>query len=1029
MILLIVGGLVSLLRLNTQFFPNFSIDVITVTIEWPGASTTDIETNIIAPLEPEVRFLDSVEKVNSFATEGWAHVVVEFQQGADMQKALAEVDSAVLQITTLPEDSGKPIVKRAINYETISRVSLSGAFSESALKSIAKRMRDDLLSRGIDRVTLFGARDEEIWVDITPATLRKLDLTMADVAKKIQDHSINLPSGKMDSGSEKQIRSLGLETHARDIAGIEIRSLRNGQKIHLRDFAKVREEFDDSAAIGLVDGGPAVELHIQRSANADALKTARLVDLYLAEMIPTLPSTLRVQQYDIQVNLIRDRIYLLLKNGIGGLVLVLAILFLFLSYRVAFWVAAGIPVALFATLVVMFLSGQSINMVSLFALIMTLGIIVDDAIVVGEHAAYRWSEGNSSLDSSEGAALRMLAPVTAASLTTVAAFLPLLVIGDIIGTIIKAIPLVAISVLIASLVECFLVLPMHLRESFRRQHGAESRFRIRFNQAFDQVRDTYFRAIIESCLSWRYTTLAVAVGVLVISVAVVIGGRVNFIFFPSPESDVVFGNVVMTPGTGRGRTADMVRELERAAAEAARELEPKNPLLRASFGSVGLTQGRPFERLTGDRYGGLYVELVASDSRRVRTPEFIAAWRRNIKTQPGLVRISLNERAGGPPGREVDIRLMGGTAEQLKTAALELRDVLTRFEGVSDIEDDLPFGKQEIILQVTPRGQALGFNTSSIGQQVRNAFEGAIAKRFPRDDEEVLIRVRYSSGPISNQSLMNLYLRAPSGAEVPLVDVVTLREDRGFARIRHRDGQREAVVFAELDENRINLNQLMPAIIDAGLPALAERNGVSYRFAGKAEEQAKTLADMKLGGVMGLAFIYIILAWVFSSYMRPLVVMFIIPFSAIGVVAGHALFGYDLTILSIVGLIGLSGIVVNDSIILVSTIDERISGGEEIIPAIVNGSQDRLRAVLLTSLTTIGGLTPLLFETSLQAQFLIPMALTIVSGLAVATFLVLILVPALLAIQNDFQKFDFERGASFIKKLKEIGQINWRAKK
>ena len=467
MAVLVVLGVIGLLRLNTQFFPDFGIDVITVSVEWPGASAQDMDANIVEAIEPEVRYLDSVDRVVSFATEGLATVVIEYEQGSDMQAALSDVDSAVAQITTLPEDSERQLVKRVVRYDSIARISLSGPYSEYSLKSFAKEMREELLRRGIDRVTFFGVRDEEIWVEVPSEALRRLDLTLADVAERIRGSSLDLPSGTGEGAIEKQVRSLGLRKTADGIGGIETRALDNGQKIYLRDFAAVSESFDKDAPVGRHGGQPAVELFVQRSVSADALKVAEILQNYLDEAMPTLPRDLDVRVYDEQSELISDRINVLLKNGLGGLVLVLGVLFVFLNLRIAFWVAIGIPVALLATFAVMLMSGQSINMVSLFALIMTLGIIVDDAIVVAEHAQTRRQSGDDPQTAAQTGALRMLAPVTAASLTTIAAFLPLFAIGDIIGTIIGAIPFVAVSVLLASLIECFLILPGHLRASFQ----------------------------------------------------------------------------------------------------------------------------------------------------------------------------------------------------------------------------------------------------------------------------------------------------------------------------------------------------------------------------------------------------------------------------------------------------------------------------------------------------------------------------------------------------------------------------------
>jgi multidrug efflux pump subunit AcrB/TRAP-type mannitol/chloroaromatic compound transport system permease small subunit len=1006
MVVMLVLGAVSLSRLNTQFFPDFGIDMVSITVAWPGASAEDVEANIVTAIEPEVRYLNDVDHVESFAVEGSGTVLVKYNAGSDMQAGRADVVSAVAQVTTLPAGSETPIIRRVARFDTISRIALSGPFSESALKAIAKRIREGLLARGIDQVIMFGARDEEIWVDMTPQSLRRLDLSLDDIAERIRARSQDLPSGNIEGQVEKQIRSLGLETTATGLGDIEIRSLPNGEKIRLGDVARVQEAFDDSAPEGRLSANRAIELHVKRAVGADALDISQTVEDYLAELRLTLPPTLTLEHYDVQAGLIRERINILLKNGLGGLALVLIILFIFLNLRVAIWVAAGIPVALLATMGVMLMSGQSINMVSLFALIMTLGIIVDDAIVVGEHSAARRDRGLDPQQSAEEGALRMLAPVIASSLTTIAAFLPLFIIGGIIGTILRAIPLVTVSVLVASLIECFLILPGHLRGALLHGSEKESRPRAWFNHHFGRFRSGGYRRALEVCVQWRYLTLASALAGLILALGIIAGGRVGFQFFPTPEGDIVYGNVVMMPGTPRERTEAMVRELERAAHSAAErypgQTRSGEDLIQSTFGKLGRTQANEFQSVRGDKYGGLYVQLVPSDHRQVRMPEFITTWREQIQMQPGVDRVNLNERRGGPPGKEIDIRLSGGSTRDLKDATREIKALLGRFPGVSDVEDDLPYGKQEVILELTPRGRALGFSTDSVGRQVRSAFEGAIAKRFPRGDEEVTVKVQYARGAITTEDLLNLYLSSPAGVEVPLSEVVSMRESAGFARIRRKDGQREIAITGELDESKIRSGKLIEALEEGELPQIARRFGLQYSFAGRAEEQARTMADMKLGAMVGMAAIYIILAWVFASYTRPIVVMAVIPFGIVGAVIGHLLLGYDLSLLTLVGLLGLSGILVNDSIILVSTIDERIAAGEETMQAIIAGSQDRLRAVLLTSLTTIGGLTPLLFETSLQAQFLIPMAITMIFGLAVATVLVLLVIPSLIAIQLDF---------------------------
>lgn len=1005
MLIMIGIGAFSMTKINTQFFPDIGLDVIVITVVWPGASAEDVEGNIILPIEPEVRFVDSVKRVTSVANEGRGTIIIEFSAGTDMQAALSNVDSAVGRLTTLPEDSERPIVNRVVRYDNISRLSLSGPFSEVALKTLAKRIRDDLLDRGIAQVNLTGARAEEIWVEVEPKTLRRLDLTLDDIGNRIRRNSQDMPSGTVEGQFESQIRSLGLATSAKDIADIEVRALQNGEKIKLGDIARITDTFKADGITALQDGSPAIGLQIQRATSADALAQSKIVDNYIAELRPTLPPGLKLNYYDVQAGFIQDRINLLLRNGAGGLVLVLGVLFLFLSSRLAFWVAAGIPVAMMATMGAMLFSGQTINMISLFALIMTLGIIVDDAIVVGEHAATRRAKGMGSIDAAETGAIRMLAPVLSSSMTTIAAFLPIFMITDVIGQVISAIPFVVIAVLVASLVECFLILPGHLRGALPKSDEKTSRFRLWFDNKFNTFRDGPFARAVGLCLHWRYVTLTSAVAFLILSVGMIFGGRVGYSFFPAPEGDTIFANVVFAPGSPRSQTKKMIVDLEEALDRAeAKITNGQGGLVKAKFSKVGSSQAVEFGSVSGDHLGGIHVELVPADFRSIRTTDFVEAWRAEVVPLPGIDRVSLSAPQMGPPGREIDVRLSKGSTAALKGAAKEVKALLSRYPGISDVEDNLPFGKREVILKVTPRGQALGFTTQSVGRQVRDAFEGHIAKRFARGDEEILVRVQFPRGAVGGGTLRSLYLRGPGGAEVPLSEVVEVRESRGFARIRREDGAREISVVGEVDENITSSGETLVALENGGLKEIARRWGVQYGFKGKSQEQARTEADMKVGAILGLLAIYVILAWVFASYTRPIVVMAIIPFGLVGAVFGHLVMGFSLSILSMISLLGLAGILVNNSIILVSVIEERLADGQDFDEAVVGGARDRLRAVVLTSLTTIGGLLPLMFETSLQARFILPMAITIVFGLGVATLLVLIVVPALLGMQRDVEK-------------------------
>jgi len=994
MIVLVLSGMFALTKLKVQFFPSVEIPVITVNVVWPGASPEDVEKSILKSLEPELRYTAGVSEFSSFAREGVATIVMEFDGGTNMQSALSDVESAVNNVTTLPEESERPIIQHHKFFEDVASLSISGPYSELALKSYARNIRDGLLEAGIDQVNLSGFRDEEIWVTVRPEELRRLNLTVAGIATKIGEITL-------DGAIDRQIRSIGQAEDTIAVSRIEVKSLPGGEKIYLRDISTIETRFDKSAPISFQGTSRAIGLEIKRALAADTLKVAKILNDYLDKTLPTLPPDLKVVKYDVAADAVSDRIGLLLKNGAGGLALVLIILFIFLNARIAFWVAVGIPVSVMATLAIMYLTGQTINMISLFALILTLGIIVDDAIVVGEHTATCWERGEPALAAAERGATRMLAPVVAATLTTQAAFLPLFLIGGIIGDIIAALPAVVIAVLIASLVECFLILPGHLRHTLSRMKSSPSAFRRNFDRGFSAFRDNWFGRLSAITYRWRYTTVATAIAVLIVSVGVMASGRVAFQFFPTPEPEIILADVVFVAGTPREVTAAALSEIEASLTRVSDKLARGNEVLVATTYSTLGTSGQN----RGDNFGRIKVQLTRAEQRSVRTNKIIEEWREALPQIPGVERLSITGRRGGPPGRDIDIQLSGGNPAVLKNAALELRELLGRYPGVTGIADDLPYGKQEIVLEITPRGSALGFTTQSVGRQVRNAFEGAIAKRFARGDEEITIRVLEDKTGAGSQSLRELYIRSPQDVEVPLTEVVNLREKAGFSLIQRKEGKTSVDITADIDTDVTTSIVVEAALKAQGLEEIAAKYSVEYAFKGKSEERTETFGDLFTGVLLALTFMYVILAWMFGSYVKPVVIMLVIPFGLVGAIFGHLIMGFSMTILSFFGLLGLSGILVNDSIILVVQVDKRLGEGETMAEAASGGARDRLRAVLLTSLTTIGGLTPLLFEKSLQAQFLLPMAITLVFGLALATVLVLILVPAVLGIQHDIGRY------------------------
>ncbi len=1006
MVMMLVVGFVSADRLNRQFFPDFDVEVVSVSLVWTGATAEDIDANIVQVVEPELRVINNVKKVMSNSYEGVGQISVEFEFGADMKQALADVETAVGQVD-LPEESERPKIVRGEFYDGISKLVLSGPYSLEAMRVIAKFIKEDLQRLGVDKVDIKGLPDELIRIEVSEAELARLGMSLDQIAASIRQNSLDVPAGRFADGAFT-VRSLGLLKTAEKYQDIEVMIRPDGSRVTLGDIATISEAFEEPFVAVRSQGNMAVEMIFRRGKTNDSLDINTVIQDWLSDYKLRAPESLTIEQYDIRANLIRERINLLVGNGAGGLLLVLGVLFLFLSTRVAFWVAVGIPVAFMATFAVMLAMGQSINMISLFGLIMALGIVVDDAIVIGEHAEYLQKRRGLPIDQAAAvAATRMGPPVVSAMLTTVVAFLPLFTVKGIIGEIISAIPLVVVAVLIASLIEVFFILPAHLAHSGNK--AKPGWFRRRFDYGFSIFREKYFRRFVAFSLRWRLATLALAFAMLIVSIGMMASGRVNFVFFTSPEADIAYGNIVMAPGTPRQQTNVMLEELERALKRTEDKLtNGEGGLVNVSVSSLGTTNSSNPDRSgaggASDIRAGVVVELITADQRSVRMRDFVNEWRQQTIAVPGLDRLTIRAPTGGPPGRDIDIRLMGDDLETLKQAASELTRIVETVPSADAVTENLSYGAEERIIRLTPLGQSLGFSVSSVGQQLRSALDGAIALRFPRGDEEVTVRLTLPDEEVSTDNIGSLRLISPDGQFVQLVDIATVENRLGFSVVRRQDGFREVSITGDLDSDVMSTPEAISLIQANGLPELVEKYGLRYRFDGRNTESKETFADMQVGASIALVGMYIILAWVFSSWLQPLAVMIMIPFALIGAVFGHYFMGLTMTILSMFGLIALAGIVVNNSIILVATIERRIEETDgDRISAIIAGATDRLRPVLLTSITTICGLSTLMFERSLQAQFLIPMATTIVFGLGVTTLLVLFVVPSVLALGEDLR--------------------------
>ncbi len=1002
MILMLIGGLFAVQRMNVQFFPNFALDIVTVRVVWSGASAEDVENGITEPLEQRLKSINNLYRMSSTSAQGIASITLEFREGSDPVMALDEVRQQVDEFRNLPKEAEKPQISRVARYDTVARVLLSGDVSADELRRLAWRYERELTARGIDRVDVIGLPKEEISIEIPAHRLESLGLTIEDIGNRIARDSTDLPAGLIAQRDvARELRALEQRRTPHDFADLPLLS-GDTVLVRLGDVATIRREARPSTLELSHEGKPAVELLLQRAETGHSLKAARIFEQWVNDTRPTLPPNLSMTVYDEAWQLIDERIDLLIKNGLGGLVLVVLLLYLFLPGRVAFWVAFGIPSAFLAALAVLYGVGGSINMMSLFALIMALGVIVDDAIVVGEDAYAHYRNGESPLHASEGAGKRMLWPVLASSLTTVAAFLPLMMVGGIIGNILFDIPLVMICVILASLIECFLVLPAHLRTAFLRSgDGPLDRLRARFDAGFEQFRDGPFRRLSTLSVTHRGTTLSIAAAVLILAIGLLAGGRLNFTFFPTPEAQTLYANATFVAGTPRQDVERFLGQLETTLAETEQALG--GALLHTAVIRQGGTLGEGATgNLSGDQFGSVFVELSSPDRREVRNSQFIDEWKSRIVLPPGLESFTLTQRQSGPPGKDINVRLTGHDPMRLKAAAENLAATLRTVPGVTDTQDDMPYGRDQLIFSLTPAGRALGLSTQDLGRQLRAAYDGQLAQIFQDGPDEIEVRVRLPREDRERlASLADYSIRLPDGRFVPLASVAQFRDNRGFEALRHAQGLLAVEISAEIDRSLNNANNVRKALNEDTLPRLARDYGIAYSFEGRAADQRETMEDMRYGLLLGLALIYIVLAWVFASWGWPLVVMTIIPFGLVGAIFGHWIMGIDLTILSLFGLFGLSGIVVNNAIILVSFFKEQRHKGLNVNEALVQASCLRLRAVLLTSLTTIGGLAPLLFERSLQAQFLIPMATSIAFGLAVATVLVLFVIPALLSLHES----------------------------
>jgi multidrug efflux pump subunit AcrB len=1011
LVILIVAGLVSMPRMRAQFFPDVVVDDVTVSIDWEGAGAEDIDAAIVQVMEPALLAVEGVANTSSRSTEGAARITLEFEPGWDMARATDDTQVAVDALTTLPEEAEDPVVRRGAWRDRVTDVVLTGPVDVDQLARFADEFVTRLYGEGITRTTIRGLAERQTLVEVSSVDLITHDISIAQIADAIEQEVNADPAGDV-TGAFARVRT-GVEKRAPDeIADIVLRSNPDGTKLTVADVATIRLEGVDRNRTYFVGDNPAMSIRVDRTAAGDAIAIQHQVEEVVAQMQATLPEGVTLDLIRTRSEAITSRLNLLLDNGIMGLSLVLVLLFLFLNARTAFWVAAGIPTAMFAAVALMYVGGLTINMISLFGLIITLGIVVDDAIVVGEHADARARRfGEAPVVAAENAARRMAMPVFSSTLTTVIAFFGLTAISGRFGDLIADIPFTVIVVLIASLVECFLILPHHMAHAIKhsaKEHWYDVPSRV-VNQGFRWVRETLFRPFMALVIRARYPVLALACVALASQAALFIQGDVNWRFFNAPERGSVTGNFAMLPSATRADSLAMMREMQRATEALGAEYEERygeNPLDYV-IAELGGNSGRSLpgsESLDEDLLGSISIELIDADLRPYSSFAFVADLQNSVARHPLVDQISFRGWRSGPGGDSLDVEFYGTDSPTLKAASEALKTALEEIPEVSAVEDNLSYDKEELILDLTPQGRALGFSIDALGRELRHRLNGLEAATFPDGPRSAAIRVALPDGELTADFLEGSLMRTPLGAYVPLADVVTVESRTGFSTVRRENGIRLVNVTGDISEDDpARAEAILEELRTDILPAIASLHQIEWRLAGLAEQEDDFLKDARTGLILCLTGIYLVLAWVFSSWTRPMVVMAVIPFGLVGTIYGHHFHDVPLSMFTVVGLLGMTGIIINDSIVLVTTIDDHAQE-RGAIPAIIDGAADRLRPVFLTTATTVLGLAPLLFERSVQAQFLKPTVITLVYGLGFGMVLVLIVVPALMAIQNDFAR-------------------------
>lgn len=1003
--LLIVGGLFGAVNIQKQVFPNFEINVINVRVPYLGAAPQEVEEGVLLKIEEAIKDLEGIKQLNATAVEGMGTVSIQVEDDYDVQALLDEVKVQVDAIPRFPADTEKPVIYRQKIQQDVIWLSVYGDASERELKEFAKDLRDDIANLpGISSVQVVGARDYEISVELSEVDLQKYNLTFADVVMRLSQTSVDLPGGSIRTeNGDILLRTKGQAYTGWDFSQIVLVTNANGTRVTLGDVAYINDGFIENNQYALFDDKPAVSLRVRAVGDQNALEISKQVNNYIDTKKAEFPAHITADTWGDSSFYLADRLNMMLENMFFGALLVFLVLSLFLKIKLAFWVIVGLPVCFLGTLLVMPLDmvGVSINMLSLFAFILVLGIVVDDAIIMGESAYSEIDKKGHSTDNVIAGVKKVAMPATFGVLTTIAAFSPMLMVSGPFGIIWKTIGMVVIVCLIFSLIESKLILPAHLVHMKLKPYdpqkaNAFQRFRDIFSEGIKTFIHNSYAPFLAKAVRNRYTTVAVFTAMLILTVGLFGGGIVRFVFFPNIPSDFMIASFELEPGSSLTQRDEVLTTLR----EAMHRMDEK---IAEDSGENVIKHAIAFDN--GNLGGEIFAELTKGETRTLTDFEIQNMWREELPEIPGVKSFNIASPGGPGGGSDLSFEFSSSDIKSLRAISNELKEALDAYEGVTDINDTFSGGSEEIQLALKPQADALGITLQQLGQQVRFGFYGAEVQRIQRDDEEIKVMVRYPKTERSSvEHLENMRIRAPNGQEIPFEQVATFKVGQGFDSIIRVDGKRSVTVTAAVDKALLDPSEVTNDVIEKMMPDLLARYPhVEFQLQGNSKEQAEAMFSLMQGLLFALFAIYTLLAIPLRSYSQPFIIMSVIPFGIVGAIVGHLVLGMAVSVLSICGIIALSGVVVNDSLIMVDFVNRARKEGLSLMDAAISAGTQRFRAIILTSLTTFMGLMPIVFERSLQAQVVIPMAISLAFGILFATVITLLLVPALYLILDDLK--------------------------